>query len=619
MKILSEKSFGKWVCAGANLSQKTLLTALVIMGNLISFEQAHASSAKVFIQSNQGISGFAGITTKEDGTIAVSGNPKNLQTFDPVTQQFIANFAYPIYSFMDGTALIERPGFSSGLAGSSFLDGRVPTLFDNGALLESNNADTFLPAPGTGLFQATYDPNLIGLEPITYRASNDLLYTGSAFNFGQIFKLDWRGGSQAVPITLSAMVGFNHFQFGPDGNLYSNDSLNDQIVSIEIDDVNNMGTVTPIVQNIPYPVSTKVDSQGNVYFLARAIGAVYKTNLSGQNPTVIATLPPPLDDCCLSLDETLLYVSNNNNGLYQVNIATQQVTPLFTSPIAEPWDIAFDTDGSLYIADLVGIKQFNVNNGKLINSLVFDSTQDEGALVGVGNANGLTVEPGPNGKIIITDITMGNVIVLNKDLSVYLVLNVFTENTGLAFQQPFSTVRVATSATSEYYLATNPTTGQIIKIFNQNGTITNEVFFSGLTGPVKLLLNGNYVYVVEGGDLLNFSTNTGRVSRIPLISNPTPGDQQILVSGLNNPQGLAINGGTMYILEAGNQRVLSASSTAPSVPNVVHSGLEEGNFLVLSQFNPYPVYPFAGLAVDNKGKTLWVNQTGPVNILSIKL
>ena len=465
------------------------------------------------------------------------------------------------------------------------------------------------------LFQATFNADLIGIEPITYRTSNDLLYAGGAFNPSQLFKLDWRG-STPVAINLSAPVAFNHFQFGPDGNLYSNDSVNNQIVKIAIDDVANTGTVTPVVTGIPYAVSCKVDSQGNLYYLSRTLGNVYQYNVSTNKQTILAAgLPPPLDDICLSLDEKQVYVTNNNNGIFQVTIATKQVTTLFQSPISQPWDLAYDSEtDSVYVADTVGIKQFKASNGSLIRQLVFDSTQDNGLLVGSGNANGITVESGPNAKIVITDGTVGDIIVVNKsDLSFYDLLP-FTA------AQPFSTVRVTGGNPSEYYLITDTTNGNILKVYRVSPTeIMEEVYFSGLTGPVKLRINNGYLYVVEGGDLINFSTNTGRISRIPLIDNPTPADQEILVTGLNSPQGLDIYQNNMYIVEGGTKRVLQASANQPSVPSVVYDGLDLGNFIVISQFNPYPVYPFAGLAVDNKGKTVWVNQTNPVNILSIKL
>ena len=147
MTMLSKTILGKRIYASATLLQKPLVAALVIAGSLISFADAHAGNTKVFVQSTQGSSSFAGITTKEDGTLALAANPKNLATFDPVARTFIANFEYPTYSFMDGLALIHRPGFVDGLAGSSFLDGRIPTLFDNGAYIQSNTGE-FDPAPG---------------------------------------------------------------------------------------------------------------------------------------------------------------------------------------------------------------------------------------------------------------------------------------------------------------------------------------------------------------------------------------------------------------------------------------------------------------------------------------
>ena len=302
----------------------------------------------------------------------------------------------------------------------------------------------------------------------------------------------------------------------------------------------------------------------------------------------------------------------------------------------QPWDIAFDS-GFLYIADFGSIKQFKASNGKLENSVILDSLTS--GLAGIGSASGITVEPGdnPDAKIIFTDVTVGNVAVINKrDFSVYKVFNTQLPpfpNTGTAFTQPFSTVRVVTSEgppVQEYYLTTRPDTdftmpphaGDIVK-FMEDPTdptgVSNSVFFSGLWAPVKLKLHNGYVYVVEAGDLLNaIPQSPGRVSRIPLNN---PSTREILVDNLKNPQGLDIFDDTMVIVETGSgtKRLLQASASEPSAPIELRTKLDLSDDLLIYEFSPVPINPFTGVAVDSKGKNVYVNQTQPDNILELKL
>ncbi len=596
---------------------KTIITLLLL---LVCVNVIAPTQTKVLVESIQGISGFSGVAAKANGDLVFAANPKNLRTFNTVTKLFTSSFTYPGYSFIDDVAVVTVGGVEVAVAGSAFLDGSVPSLLNNGTLIQSNSVVNET-TPNMGQYVVKFNPNLLGLNPITNR--NGTLYVGTSFNPFVLYRMDWKG-SVPVRIDLDDIVANNAFAFNAQGELFAPDLNfadynNSRIVKIVIDNVNNVGHVTTVVSGISYPVAVKVKSNGHLYIASRILGTVYKYDFTTLTP--LATFEPPLDNLCFSPDETKLYVTNNNNGLFQYNLLTGTTQVIYKSPITFPWDIKYDSERkSIFVADTTGIKEYKASNGNLVRSLVFDSLQAGGAFVSSGNANGLTVECGPDALLIVTDGTQGNLLgIYKKNFTLAFIYNSFAFNTGLAFKQPYSTVRVVDDdeILPPYYLSATLVDGNIVKIYEQSGVITNKIFCSGLLGPVKLVLRGDYVYVVEGGDLLNLSNNTGRISRI-LLSNSSVIEH--LVTGLNDPQGLDFHESDMYFVEAGNKRVMKAKAHQPSSPTRIYDGLDLGLVRVISQFNPYPVYPFAGLTVKDNGKKLWVSQYGTmVGILEIKL
>lgn len=587
------------------------------------------AQTKVFVKSPGGISGFAGMAVLPDGTIVMAANPRNLRGFDVDSQTFVFSVQYPEFGFVDDVALVPGTGGSYVVAATGFLDGAIKTISSSGVFGLANN-DWTVPTPGLGSYQTNFSFALLGANPITYRSSNGLLYVGTSFNNAQLFKM---GTNLSTPIAIDLDNAFNNnaFAFGPDGYLYGpntngSDPTNSHISRIAINDTTNTGTVTHIISGVDAPVAVKVKSNGKLFYLERTTARLFRFNpahaVGPSNPLHLATFKPPLDNLCFNNDETELYISGNNNRLFRYVLATGYKQTLYDADVTFPWDLAYDDETkSIFSADTSGVTQYKASNGRILQSVVFDSKQDGGSLIGVGNANGLSLGSGPAAKILVVDGTIGGLILLHKsNLTRAAFYNPFVYNTGLGFRQPYSAVLVDSDdedPDNDYILATDTIGGSILKIFNLTGTVNNTVWYSGLVGPVKLLLHDDYVYLVEGGDLPNFNNHSGVISRFNLSDTPV---KESLVSGLNAPQGMDIHEGKMYFVEGGNRRVMRAKSHEPSTPVVIYNGLDLGGVTVISQFNPYPVYPLAGLTIDSKGKKIWVTQYGTmVGILEIKL
>lgn len=602
---------------------KQQFIALLACG-CISFAYASNSSfnnSSIFLQSTQGIKGSGGIVTRDDGKLLTASSPQVIRVFNPATGIFedIAYTLTDVNSLPDDLTIIPTDNSRNivgGFAVASFLDGRIPTVLKNHTVIQANQGH-FETVLETGAYHATYNPDLLGLDPIAYRKTNDKLYA-AGFDPYDIYRVDYNnGGSAPIAIPLLPFVeegrALNGFQFGPDDKLYAPDLVHGQIIQIDADS----GVVTPYpATTTDTPIAVKVDSHGIIYYIGRKTGQVFKYDktqpASANNPRVLATLEPALDNLTLNLAETKLYITNDENKIYQVDVNNGSTTILFQSPVGQIWDIAYDFDmNSIFVADFASIKRFNAKTAHLDGIIRFGDINSGLSQLG-SQASSLTVEQGPNAKIIVTDITLGNIMVLNKnDFSVYDI-TLTSDKTGLAFKQPQSAVRVVDDS-GEYYLATDTVDGKIVKIrhngpINANNIVTED-FVTGLHAPIKLKLYKGYVYVVEMGQVTEKIPCTGRISRIPLAH---PENIQLLLDHLDDPQGLDIFDGKMYFVESGINTLKRASAAHPSVPEILNDDLHLEQDVIISQFNPVAkINPPSGIAIGKKGKRLYVNETGP--------
>lgn len=582
----------------------------------------------VFIQSTQGIAGSGGITLNSDGkTYITSSLPRNMRIFDPSLQKFVGNAFIQTpnyYSFFDDQVVYNIAGVNY-VTGGSFLDGNLWTVKSSGQTIQSNQ-DTYIPAPGVGtIYNATFSPLLVGVDPITFRKSDGMLYVQSSFNPAQLFKVD-PNGSAPVAINLSQQVFCNAFAFSPiDDKLYSPDlgnpdPTNNALVRIDVDS----GQVTTIVTGIPSPIALKINSQGIIYFISRQTAELFKFDPATPNiaPVVIAKVEPALDNLALSADETKAYITNDQNVIFEVILSTGAQRKVFQSPILGPYDLAFESGSSagtkddvLWLADQGSVQQVSAKSGQLIKKLVIDSANS--GIAGIGQANGISVEPTPNGIITVADITIGDFWTMDKNFHPIAQFSGF--DTGLFGKQPFSVIRITGGTPAEYFLAVNAVDGIIMKIYKDGSNVVTETFFSGLQTPVKLKRyfdkhkNKDYIYIVEAGILDQAIPSTGRVSRIPL-NNPVPAAQEILLDKLNNPQGLDIVDDVMYVVEVDNNRIISASALNTSTPQVVINSLQLDYPILMSQFTPKPVSITRTVAVTPKAKQIFFTQPLPNNI-----
>lgn len=612
------------------LRKKVLKMSLVLLlSSFLPTANALSSTNTVtnFVQVTQGIPNFGGISNYKDNQFLIGGYNKNVRLFSPHQGKFIEsllvlsdnNFSYP-------NDMVFIPAHISGIGSdaivaASFLDGRVVAKKGNQPAYVVQSDANIQTAPDTGANAFTYDFNLQLIQGIAYRKKDNMVYTQSAADPTQIWKLDWtHSGVTPVSIRLSQNAILNYFNFGTDDKIYGADVFNKQLVRVNPDS----GQVDFLL-SVPTIVAAKIDSKGMIYYLDRSTGLVGKFNTKNNHSTTITTLAPALTDLAISTDETKLYVTNDQSTIYEIEIATGTTKVIYSSPVVGPWDLAYSSDDNLlYVADNGSLKAFD-HEGKIKRTLVTDASTS--GLVGFGLIAGIQVEDqvknGNPAEIVLSDNTVGNVaVVYKKD---FKVKTQFSPNdTGLL--QVFSAVHVTNvhgepNEPSEFYLAVNPfnflgpdfNNGSIVKLWREsypNGKLHFEPWFTGLAAPSKLKVKDGFIYVVESGQLLSNTENSGIVSRIPIRQHPAPSDKQVLQTGLNNPQGLDFFDDKMLIVEAAvnKRRILQASALVPSLPKVVQENLLLSNGNLIYQFAPINIHPFKGLACTPSGKQIWAVQ-----------
>ena len=136
-----------------------------------------------------------------------------------------------------------------------------------------------------------------------------------------------------------------------------------------------------------------------------------------------------------------------------------------------------------------------------------------------------------------------------------------------------------------------------------------ETLVSGLDDPVGVAFDGESVLVAESG--------AGRVVKL------TGSGTDVVVDGLQNPQGILVRDGQLYIVDAGAKEVIefdlnsrARSTVASGLPVGPPPGVEPKPLLGLPPFSG-PQGPFAGIAAGPDG-SLYVSADGDGSVVVLR-
>jgi len=308
-----------------------------------------------------------------------------------------------------------------------------------------------------------------------------------------------------------------------------------------------------LVAGTYFPTSVAVDATGNLYITEAYGGRIRKVTPSGEATFVAGTGTPgfsgdgghaitaqlrnPFD---VAIDAAgNLYIADSGNARVR-RVANDGVIttvagngaagfggdggPAIAAQLNNPRGIAIDATGNLYIADTGNARIRKVTPNGLITTI---------------SGNGLTANPGENGPAIEAKLRSPYGMVLDKSGKLY-----FTEMGG-------QRVRM---------ISTN---GQITTIAG-NGTRGSSgdggpAAAAQLLGPLGLALDGDNLYIAEsGGFRVRKVTKDGIITT--LAGNGTRGSGggggPPLAAQLDSPLRVAVGpSDTLYIVDAGAQRL----------------------------------------------------------------
>ena len=141
------------------------------------------------------------------------------------------------------------------------------------------------------------------------------------------------------------------------------------------------------------------------------------------------------------------------------------------------------------------------------------------------------------------------------------------------------------------------------------------------TGEVAVLARGlgRPAGVTVGADGACYVSEAGR-GRVVKVN----GDTTAVVEGLQIPQGLALAGDQLFILDVGRKELLALSlatkqrqTLVTNLPVGTPPGITPKPLLGVADLIPGPLSPFAGLAVGSDG-TIYIAGDGEGSVLALK-
>ena len=393
----------------------------------------------------------------------------------------------------------------------------------------------------------------------------DRLFVNEMKIDGRLLELFPDGGDPRV--LASGLVMGNAMQLGPDGCLYYPHMLTEQVHRVPLDG----GEPELVASDVHEPVAVRFDRAGELMVLSRgAAGIVTRFSASGER-TVVTSGVMGLDNAAFD-DENRMFVSSfASGGIAELHPdgRTRQVVP---QGLVGPYGVAVGDSGTVHVADHY--------------TLVAGDTRDMFVFVhGLAAANGLLHTTSQYGDVRTYDPASGSVRMRATGLA---------QPTGIAVRADGVLVVAETGA------------GRVVTI---DETDAVSVLAEGLAHPVDVAVDEELCYVSDD--------HAGEVFRLD------EGKAVPVASGLKAPQGLAIRGGELLIVDTGS-RSLVAIDLATGKTRVEAEDLPVGLPPGVTRTDPalschgMPGVPsqFAGLAVGPNG-TLHIAANSEGRVLSL--
>ncbi|MFT3723115.1 MAG: SMP-30/gluconolactonase/LRE family protein [Hyphomonadaceae bacterium] len=392
------------------------------------------------------------------------------------------------------------------------------------------------------------------------------LYMTQVFLGDALYEVDWRGTGGARLIRKD-LGGLNGFEIGPDGMIYGPLWFKHAIVKVDPKD----GKDTVVADGFQIPAAANFGPDGNLYAIDTKTGEVKRIDMKTKAVSVIATLPPALDNLAIAPDGTI-YVSNMAEAsIFEVKPDTGAVRTVVSGPLATPTDLAIteDADGEkLHVADVFAYRVINTADGKITDPLrMYRDETDNQLGVGAGKS-----------KVLITSWAAGMVQVIDRATGKAVMHHGYTAPSD-ALELADGRLIVLEAATGN------------IRLLGEGDT-PGEVLVGGLKFPVAM---------VEAADGKLYVTETGGTLQLVDLAAKT---LKPALEGLAGPEGVDVGtDGRVYVAEAGAGRLIAFDPKDGSKA-VLAEGLKTG---FPAAEGTLPAYLTTGVAVSKKDGAVYVS------------
>ncbi len=402
---------------------------------------------------------------------------------------------------------------------------------------------------------------------------------------GRLFELYPQSG-QAPRLIADNLPLPNALMVGPDNRIYFPEVVAGEVWRVAIEG----GTPERVAAGLATPVAVKFNRRGELTVPQAGNGEIVRIDVQSGAKTVLAKIRPGIDNLAFSPDNRLFISHFIDGGVAEVATdGSNAERILVAAGLIGPWGITCGTDGTLYAADGMSVAAISATGTITRLGMLLE----EGS---PGFLRGLAA--GASGELYMT-----------------------TSGGGVASYHPVSRASaVVASGLNELYGLACAANGTLIVAEGGEGRILG---INTATGEVAVLARGlsRPTGIVAGSDgtCCVSEAGKGRVVRIDSSGTLTP-----IVEGLKEPQGLAVLGDQLLILDAGTKdlqavqlstgqrRVLVSNLAVGAPPGVVPKPLMGVPVLL-----PGPLSAFAGLAVGADG-TIYIAGDGEGSVLTLR-
>lgn len=373
----------------------------------------------------------------------------------------------------------------------------------------------------------------------------------------------------------------NALSVGPDGQLYFPEIAAGEIWRVPL----TGGAPQRFLAGLAVPTAVKFDRKGLLTTTQAGSGEILKVDLQSGAKTAVAKVRPGIDNFAIDADNRLFISHFVDGGVAEI-LSDGRERVLAPAGFLGPLGLAVGSDGTLYAADGLSLVVITPDGKPNRPGMLLD----EGF---PGFVRGLAA--GPAGSLYVTT-SAGTVASYHPGTRAAQTLaSGLNELLGVA-RTPDGVVVVAEGGE-----------GRVLKI-SATGEVT--VLARGLGRPTGVAVAGDgSCYVSEAG--------RGRVVKVN-------GGTSVVVEGLQTPQGLALAGDQLLILDAGKKELLACSlatkqrqTLATNLPVGAPPGVTPKPLLGVPDLIPGPLSPFAGLAVGGDG-TIYIAGDGEGSVLALK-